>query len=166
MAGRVEWHGDKFRLSVERAMRQRLEAACIFLETQVKQDINQSGTLTYRPVNRNGTLGKREKVLYNFTHSRPGEPPFRQTGHLLRSITHEVSGMVGRVGSTIPYALHLELGTRDMAARPFLRSNLIRHSAAIQKILTGTIRPGELPDADGSPSRSGHLGAGAKAAGY
>jgi len=166
MAGRVEWHGDTLRLVVEGAMARRIKAACIFLQSQVKQDIGQSGTLVYRVLKKDGTPGKKTKTVYNFTHSRPGNPPFKQTGDLQRSITHEVVGLVGRVGTNLPYGRRLELGDEHLAPRPYLRANLIRHSPTLTKILTGTIRPGELPDADGSPSRSGHLGAGAKAAGY
>jgi hypothetical protein len=62
------------------------------------------------------------------TASAPGEPPASDTGRLLTSIHHEMSdgpeGIEGRVGSDVEYAVYLELGTRDMLPRPFLRPAL------------------------------------------
>jgi hypothetical protein len=52
-----------------------------------------------------------------------------------------------------------------MAARPFLRSNLIKHSGTIKAIVGATIKPGQIGQA-AQTNRSGILGAGAKKAGY
>lgn len=50
------------------------------------------------------------------------------TGRLRSSITHEVSvrgdEVIGRIGTNVNYAPYIELGTRFMAARSFLRSAL------------------------------------------
>lgn len=60
--------------------------------------------------------------------SAPGQPPATDTGRLLASIHHILEGegqhTVAHVGSDVNYALFLELGTRYMAARPFLRPAL------------------------------------------
>lgn len=42
------------------------------------------------------------------------------TGHLKRSITPEVTDLIGRVVPTAEYAPYVELGTRFMSAQPFL----------------------------------------------
>lgn len=50
------------------------------------------------------------------------------TGRLRASIQQEVGrderGIVGRVGTNVKYAVHLEYGTRRMTPRPFLRPAL------------------------------------------
>lgn len=50
------------------------------------------------------------------------------TGRLRASITHEVgkegNELVGRIGTNVEYAPYVELGTRYMAARSFLRQAL------------------------------------------
>lgn len=52
--------------------------------------------------------------------SRPGEPPRVDMGRLRSSITHEIVGMVGRVGTNVKYGRYLELGTSKMLPRPWL----------------------------------------------
>ena len=72
-------------------------------------------------------------------HSLPGNPPHRQTGTLVRSITVDsafnVTGnrIVGRVGTNLPYGKYLELGTSRIKARPYLRPGLRRMHARIRK---------------------------------
>lgn len=50
------------------------------------------------------------------------------TGRLRSSITHQISsdnqGLVGRVGTDVDYAPHVEYGTSHMAAQPYLRPAL------------------------------------------
>lgn len=60
--------------------------------------------------------------------SRPGEPPKVVYGNLRKSIRSKVtrSGLqvTALIGSNLPYARPLELGTNRMAARPFMRPAL------------------------------------------
>lgn len=59
--------------------------------------------------------------------SAPGEPPASDTGRLLSSIHHKIlveNTVFARIGSDVQYAIYLELGTRHMAPRPFLRPAL------------------------------------------
>lgn len=66
----------------------------------------------------------------NVTHiaSAPGDPPAVDTGHLRASISSKLAvdegGLHARIGSNLNKAVYLELGTRRMAARPFLRPAL------------------------------------------
>lgn len=55
--------------------------------------------------------------------SRPGEPPNRDTGTLDRSIVVRPfpDKLLVVVAATAAYALFLELGTRRMAERPYMR---------------------------------------------
>lgn len=52
--------------------------------------------------------------------SAPGEPPATDTGKLVSSIVASSDGVRGIVEARAAYAVHLEYGTRSMAARPFL----------------------------------------------
>lgn len=69
--------------------------------------------------------------------SRPGEPPRKQTGLLLETTAIEVNRFdcSARVGPSRKYGFWLELGTRKMAARPFmvptLNKNRIRYGIVI-----------------------------------
>lgn len=64
------------------------------------------------------------KVLCPVGKSRPGYVG----GNLRRSITHDVQVnediIIGQVGTPVKYAPYVELGTRRMAARPYLRPAL------------------------------------------
>lgn len=83
---------------------------------------------------------KRPKIgsrIYGANPSSPGEPPHKQYGHLRRSVATEVDSatLVGRVGTNLNYGRWLELGTRLMAARPWLRRALRENQARIKSIL-------------------------------
>lgn len=57
------------------------------------------------------------------TASSAFAPPSSDTGKLFASIWHDLDVDVtvrGRVGSSVPYILYLELGTKYMEPRPFL----------------------------------------------
>lgn len=60
--------------------------------------------------------------------SAPGQPPATDTGRLAASIREELRqdsiGLVEVIGTDVDYALPLELGTRDIEPRPFLRPSL------------------------------------------
>lgn len=155
------WRGPEYKKQFESQMKARVKSACQYLTSAIKADTKQSGRLVYNPIGKRGKALKRTVTLRNFTHSRPGNPPYSQTNNLNESIAFEVEGLVGRVGSNIrrpAYPLYLELGTRRMAARPYLRVALIRHQATIRRILTRPMPADHLPPITSNQSRSGHLG--------
>jgi HK97 gp10 family phage protein len=83
-----------------------------------------------------GTKTGREYQRGTITHraSAPGEAPASDTGRLVNSfyVQQEKDGKQVRIAAgrgVVDYALMLEKGTRDMAARPFMRP-------ALQKSLT------------------------------
>lgn len=77
---------------------------------------------------------RRGSKIYHWVRSGPphrasaaGEPPASDTGFLLNSITHQMGvdeKVYATVGSSLKYAIWLELGTKYMAPRPFLRPAL------------------------------------------
>lgn len=168
MAGHVVWHGGQFRRELVAGLKQNMSAAAIYLASEVKADISQPGTLRYSPIGKKGKASKRQKTIYNFTHSRPGNPPYKQTGRLRASITWELVGLIARVGTNVVYGRAQELGyaPRHLAARPYLRPNLAKRRAILAAIITRRIKAGQLPRIRSNQYRSGHFGAGARAAGY
>jgi HK97 gp10 family phage protein len=60
--------------------------------------------------------------------SRPGRPPHRRTGKLLRSVkvVRTLTGARVQIGKDAIYASFLESGTRFMKARPFLSTAMRR----------------------------------------
>jgi HK97 gp10 family phage protein len=168
MAGKVNWLGNAYISGLAGEMKRRTSAASIRLSAGVKAEISQAGTLRYGK----GSRSKQSKTIYNFTHSAPGNPPYKQTGRLRASITWELvpigGGLVviGRVGTNVKYARWLELGTSKMKARPFLRRTLIKYMPELRAILTKKIGGPGLPDIVSNQSRAGILGRGGKAAGF
>lgn len=87
--------------------------------------------------------GKGSKGKRNNSASAPGQPPHADTANLKRSIRWEFSSspgeMIVRIGSPVKYGLFLELGTRRMAARPWLRPSFLRMMPRIRAILNKKI---------------------------
>ena len=58
------------------------------------------------------------------------------TGRLRNSITHEVeNGNAALVGSNVEYAPYVELGTRNMKAKPYLRPAIENHIDEYKRVL-------------------------------
>ena len=81
-----------------------------------------------------------EKYEPRRTHqaSRAGEPPASDTGFLASQITTEVKikddKVVGQIIASAPYAVHLEFGTTNMLARPFMQPALKKNKNKILEI--------------------------------
>lgn len=65
-----------------------------------------------------GRTYKRGSISH--TASSAGNPPKTDTGRLVSSISASVGQFEAEIGAYIDYAVHLEFGTRNMAARPFM----------------------------------------------
>lgn len=93
-----------------------LARAAVTVERAAKRGMSSGGGRSYR----------RGSVVH--VASAPGTAPAVDTGRLRSSITHEIGrdprGLVARVGTNVRYAVYLELGTRKMRPRPFLRPAL------------------------------------------
>lgn len=89
-----------------------------------------------------GSKSGTTRQLYNprrtHTSSAPGEFPASDTGFLVSSITTDVdvegTTVVGKIVASAPYAPHLEFGTTNMQARPFMQPSLESQSRRIEKI--------------------------------
>lgn len=124
--------------ATEKEMRRRMEAAAIHLVNSVREMIS---TPSRTVGSRTTRTGRTVKVLgpRGSDRSKPGEPPHKDYGTLRSSITWEVTvtpdRITARVGSPLAYSRYLELGTRKMAARPFLRRALAEQGDAIRAII-------------------------------
>lgn len=77
--------------------------------------------------------------------SSPGSYPNHDLGGLVRGIRAHVKKKVGRkynlnFQSKAPYALDLEFGTRNMAARPYMRPTLKANRKRINAIIAKGVR--------------------------
>jgi len=107
----VKWYGVKVISKINSENKKIINKACLM----VQRDAMKSIGLVPSP-------------------SPPGHAPAAPTGRLRSSITHEVEGTTGRVGTNVKYALFLELGTERMAPRPYLRPALHKNEKAILQL--------------------------------
>lgn len=67
------------------------------------------------------------KKSFRYIPSLPGRPPHRRTGNLARSINYRrVASKNYIIKTDVKYGLFLEIGTRYMAPRPFLRPAILK----------------------------------------
>lgn len=72
--------------------------------------------------------------------SKPGEPPNWDTGVLAGGITNRrVGPLMALVESSAPYAVHQEIGTSKMAARPYMKPAAKKHKGGIARKIGATI---------------------------
>lgn len=62
----------------------------------------------------------------------PPDNPLLRTGEMRDSITTEIEGLVGAVGSDSKIALYQEMGTSKMPPRPFLARAVWEHIPTLQ----------------------------------
>ena len=132
MATRIDWYGKEVEKIISQAMKERVKQATIFLKAKVRENINVPVTRSRGP--RGG-----QRVI----RSKPGEYPRKDTKALRKDIfgiTRKTSRGVwdGFVGSTLPYAVYLELGIR-IKKRSFLVRTLREEQNTIKSILTRPI---------------------------
>jgi hypothetical protein len=133
-----------------------MERAAYQVENEAKRSLVKVGTYhRYEPGHyrlfKAGKWYAWTRTLPGHTSSAPGEAPAGDTGTLMISISHTMvqtdSGIGAEVGSPLEYAWFLELGTKLMAPRPFLRPAL--YALGVTEI------HGELPEI--TPAAPGRL---------
>lgn len=117
MAVRVKWHGEKLKAETEKEFIRRLHRAAITLKNEIKVNISDPSPPA----------------------STEGNPPHKDTGRLRASISHEVddTSRAARVGTNVTYGKFLELGTKRMGARPFIRAAFDKLLPEIKRIMKG-----------------------------
>jgi HK97 gp10 family phage protein len=147
--GKLIWYGDQVKAAISKEMHRRIVACCTVVGNKARELVSIAGTTqriatTKKTVRfkedgqwktEKRTFRKKSKV-YGSNPSDPGEPPHKQWDHLRRSIAAECYDLVGRVGTNLRYGRYLELGTRKMAPRPWLRRALNECRDEMRKILS------------------------------
>lgn len=156
--GSLEWHGNEFFFLATRETVKAMKKGAIYLQGVVKETVGGTGSgRLYKRGKSKGSgrvrvaesTGSADRRFATKTHqaSAAGDPPARDMGILASSISYEVkqrgpvvNAFVGaddakneaRRPTTDPdYALFLELGTPNMAPRPYLRPSLIKATPKI-----------------------------------
>lgn len=131
MSYRLNWFGEECERQIRAAVLAWLHAATRTVEARAKKLLGRAGT----------SKRKGQARAYGAIRSKPGEPPRKQYGTLRASVASEVDEVreVGRVGTNLPYGKHLELGTRKIAPRPWLRRAHIESRSELLRLI-GTIK--------------------------
>ena len=140
--GITNWRGKQvFTLATEHNLIAMKKAALV-VERDVKTHFTTDGT---------GRSSRRTKTGKRHFASLPGQPPAVDTGVLRASIMGQAKiegiGITGKVGpdidhiraeapagTDVEYGYYLELGTKKMKARPYLRPSLRRTAKKVKQI--------------------------------
>lgn len=88
-----------------------------------------------------GRVYKKSNPTRTHQASSPGEAPASDSGRLANSIFFDTQGsLTAVVGSRLVYALWLEFGTTNMAARPYFRPAVEQMRAKFQSRLEAAVR--------------------------
>jgi len=129
----------KFDEDLQVAMSKFLKTEGADMEAEIKLSMKTGG--------KQGRIGPRGGKVS--THSLPGQPPYVQTDHLRASVGYMVQ-MAGnaifidvgaiRGGGEVKYAHGLEVGTSNMAARPWLMPVVKKHLDTWEKLMGIKVR--------------------------
>ena len=132
---KVRWRGKAVAAKVRRGIGMKVMLAAEMVASDIRTSFPSSGA-----------SGTRSGGGDNDNPSSPGEIPHGQTAHLKRNIgVEKKTELIARVGtgignrSSVGYAVWLEYGTRNMAARPYMRPGLKRNKRKIGKIIGGKV---------------------------
>lgn len=137
----IQWHGEEFKKHLNAEIIQRLRTACEVVRATAVKSLNVTAHVRTR---RRDAQGRFKSATVGYEPSKPGQPPRWRTRTLIGSVFYDVdeSEQAGIVGTPVDYGRHLELGTTNMAARPWLRPSLYRNLQRITKILTKKLPKG------------------------
>lgn len=141
MSVTIRTHERKFHALIDQATAEGLQRAGIFYHTACKQKVNKSNAGVRKTRTRNTKAGKKGSQYTIYPNSsKPGEPPRARTGFGRQNIVYEFNGDVKnpavRVGvqRNGRYMFSLELGTKRVAARPWLLRTLIENKEQIARL--------------------------------
>ena len=119
MAKSLEWYGAQIEKKIERAIGKGLDRLAAQVQEKAKRSMTETELDPSRDYRRKGNR------RFVTASSAPYHPPAVQRGRLQKSVHIRRRGKYERqVGSRVPYALYLEVGTSRMIERPWLRPAL------------------------------------------
>ena len=130
---KVVWNGPKVFSDIEDTMVNRLDLALMTLKNEARRVISRVQTVVGVGVRKRGT-----------DPSTPNTPPKRVRGFLHSSIFSDIDRqrIRGRVGTPLKYGLFLEIGTRNIAPRPWMSVAMKNKRQRIKSIFTRKIKGG------------------------
>jgi len=133
------WRGDTAMKLIDAGAHDKLEALGEDIVSEVKEFISQLGT---------GKMYKKSKTVW-YQASVPGKPPVVKSGELKISVSHAVvsegKAVYLLVGTTADYGVWLEIGTKYMEPRPWLRTILIKLAPDTKNFLIKKWKLEEIP---------------------
>ena len=78
--------------------------------------------------------------ITKLVYDTPESPNYIRTGDLRESITHAKDDEAAYIGTDIEYAPYVEMGTRHMAPRPFLRNAITNYKDSYKKIVEDALK--------------------------
>lgn len=141
MSVTIRTHEKKFHALIDAATAEGLQRAGVFYHTACRHKVNKSNAGVRKRRTRNTKAGKKGSQYTVYPNSsKPGESPRARTGFGRSNIVYEYNDnpkspavRVG-VGRNGIYMYHLELGTRRVAARPWLLRTLLENKAQIGRL--------------------------------
>ena len=126
----LKWYGEKVKKEIYMNISARIKIAGEIVEKEAKQSM---------PINFETKLPDGD-----IARSAPGEPPYRQTDELYKSIFSEMSrsGLSVKVGTPVKYGKYLEFGTLKMKWRPWLVPALAKSMSKIKTLFAIPIKGG------------------------
>lgn len=139
---RLSWFGDEARRQVLEATWEGLVYATNCFLDRLHEELNVSNPGQRKKRTRDTSKGKKGSSYTIYPEpSRDGEPPRARTGYLRKNVQSEYDepNLSTRVGLTVNaiYGLFLELGTKHMAARPWLLATLKKFLPQISEHAVG-----------------------------
>ena len=151
----LAWHGREFFQLATKETVKAMETAGRFVENRAKKIMGSGASKFNVHGNTKSARGKSGKKTFH-RPSAPGFPPAVDEGILRTSVSHvtkvkglTVNGFVGsdkdkikakaEAGTDVEYGFYLEVGTKNMEARPWLRPALRASEKGILNILRGGV---------------------------
>lgn len=124
----MKWHGTEAVRRIKAVTADRLEGAAMYVRTQARKNISRSQPTRLVHARAGGSYRR------GLDPSKPGEYPKKVMGQLRQRVAYEIDRHVlkARVGTNLAYGKHLETGTANMLARPWLLRTVTEHSAFIR----------------------------------
>ena len=125
----LKWYGEQVKARIISNVEIRLKEAGEIVKEEAKKSMPTS-------------LSTGEDV----SRSAPGDPPFRQTDELYKSVFSELQPkqLAVKIGTPLKYGRYLEFGTSKMRWRPWLVPALAKSMAKIRMIFAKPIDKGGL----------------------